>query len=67
MKRSGEHGMITFDQALYESARRGEISDDDALAYADSANEVRLMLKLGDARPGTRSRDMEAMGLVDEV
>ncbi len=67
MKRSAENGMITFDQALYEAAARGEISEQDALAHADSANEVRLMLKLGDSRPGTRSRDMNAMGLLDEV
>ena len=67
MKRSGEHGMITFDQALYEAARRGEITEHDALVHADSANEVRLMLKLGDGRPGSRARDMEAMGLVDEA
>ena len=67
MKRSAENGMITFDQALYEAAKRGEISEQDALAHADSANEVRLMLKLGEARPGTRSRDMNAMGLVDEA
>ncbi len=47
MKRSGEMGMRTFDQHLYELCRRGEISEEHALRYADSANEVRLMLKLG--------------------
>jgi twitching motility protein PilU len=66
MKRSTEQGMITFDQALYEAARAGEISEKDALVHADSANEVRLMLKLGDVRPGSRNRDMDAMGLVDD-
>jgi twitching motility protein PilU len=67
MKRSAENGMITFDQALYEAAKRGEISEQDALVHADSANEVRLMLKLGDVRPGSRERDMNAVGLVDEA
>ena len=49
MKRSGEHGMCTFDQALYKLYTEGEISYDDALLYADSANDVRLMIKLGSA------------------
>jgi twitching motility protein PilU len=54
MKRSTEHGMITFDQALYKLYCEHEISYEDAIAYADSSNEVRLMIKLGsdqDARP----------------
>jgi len=63
MKRSGEHGMITFDQALYEAYKRGEITEKDALHHADSANEVRLMIKLGDARPGARDRDRNTMDL----
>ncbi len=48
MKRSNQQGMKTFDQALYELYRDGEITQDDALHYADSANEVRLMIKLKD-------------------
>ena len=54
MKRSNEQGMITFDQALYQAFLRGEITQDDAIAHADSANEVRLMIKLGDKTPGSR-------------
>ena len=46
MKESGEHGMQTFDQALFQLYKEGEITRDDALLYADSANEVRLMIKL---------------------
>lgn len=46
MKKSTEQGMITFDQALYELYREGEIGYEDALKYADSANEVRLTIKL---------------------
>lgn len=48
MKRSNEQGMITFDQALYRLYREGAITYDDAILHADSANEVRLMIKLGD-------------------
>ncbi len=47
MKRSTEHGMITFDQHLFQLYEEGVISYENALAYADSANDVRLMIKLG--------------------
>ena len=47
MKRSRELGMQTFDQAIYELYKKGEISYEDALRNADSSNEVRLMIKLG--------------------
>jgi len=63
MKRSAEQGMITFDQALYQAYLRGEITQKDALHHADSANEVRLMIKLGEGRPGSRQRDRNAVGL----
>lgn len=46
MKKSSEVGMQTFDQALYALYNAGEISYDDALASADSANDLRLMIKL---------------------
>ena len=46
MKQSTQQGMVTFDQALFNLYKEGEISYDDALHYADSANEVRLMIKL---------------------
>lgn len=48
MKQSGHHGMITFDQALYNMYKEGKISYDDALRYADSSNEVRLAVKLSE-------------------
>ncbi|SFP66085.1 twitching motility protein PilU [Geopseudomonas sagittaria] len=47
MKRSSEQGMQTFDQALYQLYSNGEITYEDALAHADSANDLRLMIKLG--------------------
>lgn len=47
MKNSREHGMQTFDQALYDLYTAGKISYEDALNSADSRNEVRLMIKLG--------------------
>ncbi len=47
MKRSTEQGMQTFDQALYDLYDSGEITYEDALAYADSPNDLRLRIKLG--------------------
>ena len=47
MKRSTDQGMQTFDQALYTFYSQGEITYEDALLYADSANDLRLMIKLG--------------------
>jgi twitching motility protein PilU len=65
MKRSTEQGMITFDQALYDAFQRGEITQEDALHHADSANEVRLMIKLGDTSPNALNRDAGKLGFSD--
>ncbi|MCW8856245.1 MAG: PilT/PilU family type 4a pilus ATPase [Kangiella sp.] len=46
MARSRELGMQTFDQALFDLYVEGEINYDDALLYADSANDLRLKIKL---------------------
>jgi twitching motility protein PilU len=46
MKNSGEQGMQTFDQALYKFYADGKISYENAILYADSSNEVRLIIKL---------------------
>jgi twitching motility protein PilU len=51
MSKSGEQGMQTFDQALYKLYISGDISYESALASADSANDLRLLIKLaGDGR-----------------
>lgn len=47
MKKSGQQGMTTFDQALFELYKKRHITHDDAIMYADSPNEIRLMIKLG--------------------
>lgn len=62
MKRSRELGMQTFDQAVYDLYKAGEISYEDALKNADSANEVRLMIKLG-AESGELEQDDAIQGL----
>lgn len=52
MARSNEVGMQTFDQALYKLYSHGEITYEDALAHADSANDLRLLIKLGSETDG---------------
>ena len=46
MKNSTEYGMQTFDQALFSLYEQGIIGYTETLAHADSANDVRLMIKL---------------------
>lgn len=50
MGKSRELGMQTFDQALFELYNDGAISYDEALRNADSANELRLQIKLKSPR-----------------
>ena len=45
MAKSQEIGMQTFDQSLYKLVVEGKINEEDALHSADSANDLRLMLK----------------------
>ncbi len=48
MKNSKEEGMQTFDMALYDLYKAHKISYDDAINSADSKNDLRLVIKLGD-------------------
>jgi twitching motility protein PilU len=78
MEKSGNLGMQTFDGALFDLAASGVISEEEALKYADSQNNVRLRLKLhgegvtanpavAPAAPiGTASVSVADWGLVDE-
>ena len=47
MTKSTNMGMQTFDQALYDLFKNDAITYEDALRHADSANQLRLMIKLG--------------------
>ncbi len=61
MAKSRELGMQTFDQALFDSYSKGEITYEEALSYADSPNDLRLMIKLGsDGAHQTHSAPDEA-------
>lgn len=69
MKRGTDQGMITLDQSLFRLYQEGEISFEDALKHADSANEVRLMIKLqpggAAASAGDAGRQQDQISLVD--
>ena len=58
MKRSRELGMQTFDQALFDAFEANLISYEDALRNADSANDLRLQIKLTSKR--AKERDLAA-------
>lgn len=45
---SNHHGMITFDQCLFRMYKEGKITYDEAIRAADSANEVRLAVKMSE-------------------
>ncbi|MGD9264531.1 MAG: PilT/PilU family type 4a pilus ATPase, partial [Lysobacterales bacterium] len=67
MSESNHHGMITFDQCLFQMYKEGKITYDDAIRHADSANEVRLAVKLsegGDADSlSANLKDVELMDI----
>src|ERR1700677_3292297 len=50
MSKSRELGMRTFDWSLFELYNDGDISYDEAIRNADSANELRLNIKLNGTR-----------------
>ncbi|ACV25640.1 PilT/PilU family type 4a pilus ATPase [Kangiella koreensis] len=61
MARSRELGMQTFDQALFDLYVEGEINYDDALLYADSANDLRLKIKLHEKDADSLSEGTEGL------
>ena len=51
MGKSSEQGLITFDQSLFRLYEEKKISYENALRYADSVNNLRLMIKLQSKLP----------------
>lgn len=69
MKQSRELGMQTFDQNLYDLYKQDKITYEDALRSADSMNEVRLMIKLGEStadNPANWENDENELLLVND-
>ena len=59
MAKSRDLGMQTFDQALYDLVAMGKVEPQVALRYADSSNDLRLMIKNLDL-PGVDALDSTA-------
>ncbi|MHA3983596.1 PilT/PilU family type 4a pilus ATPase [Acinetobacter venetianus] len=66
MSKSGELGMQTFDQALFDLYNEGVISYDEALRNADSVNELRLQIKLKSSRQEGVPITATALNMVKE-
>ncbi len=49
MEQGGERGMQTFDQSLYILYQEGKITLEEALAHADSRNNLSLKIRLSDS------------------
>ena len=65
MAKSTELGMQTFDQALFKLYQEGQITYESAIASADSANDLRLLIKLsGGVEPlsGDRIQGLSLQG-----
>ena len=56
--KSRELGMVSFDQALFDLLEEDKITMEEALRNADSANELRLKVKL----EGKDAKGTDALG-----
>ncbi|MBF57061.1 PilT/PilU family type 4a pilus ATPase [Halomonas sp. FeN2] len=68
MAKSRDAGMQTFDQALHDLHQAGHISREVAMAHADSANDLRMLLNYSDAKGRNLSLDEQVpshLGLRD--
>ncbi len=66
MKNSRHHGMVTFDQSLFQLYQHGLISYEEALRHADSANDLRLAVRLSEgADSEAMAERLSNMDLVD--
>jgi twitching motility protein PilU len=63
MSRSRELGMCTFDAALFDLYDAGAIAFDEAIRNADSANELRLNIKLKSRRGEPQATDFGGLAL----
>jgi len=57
MEKSAEQGMQTFDMALFELYKSGQITLEEALRNADSKNNLRLRITLDGKKPKKKSQE----------
>lgn len=65
MEKSERLGMQTFDSALFKLYKEGRISLDEAVKNADSANNLRLRIKLDSNSAGAENSGNAALSLED--
>ena len=53
VKKSGEQGMITFDEAIFRLIKSGEVTMEEGMRNADSVNDLRLSIKLAEGGVGS--------------
>jgi twitching motility protein PilU len=67
VKKSTEQGMKTFDEAIYELITAGEVTMEEGMRNADSVNDLRLRIKLGESGSGANDDDgVGGLELTDE-
>jgi twitching motility protein PilU len=64
MEQGNERGMQTFDQALYKLYKDGKVTLEEALANADSRNNLSLKIRLSES--GNVEGGSGAMAISDE-
>ena len=62
MAESYFEGMQTFDQHIFDMYQAGVLDANNAIAYADSPNDVRLKIKMSELKPG-ESKEKSDSGL----
>ena len=60
MKEGGQEGMQTFDQSIFDLYIQGGLDYDTAIAYADSANDLRLKIKFENPELEVEKKDKPA-------
>lgn len=68
MEQNGMAGMCTFDQSLFELYRKGAITEQMALTYADMPGDLRIKIQqttLGKDRGGFRNLDTSGLSISD--
>lgn len=63
MEKSEQQGMVTFDNALYHLWKENRIGTEDALINADSANNLRLKMKLATVGEKDEAKEAPAVKL----
>jgi len=63
MEQSAQEGCQTFDMALFDLYSEGKISLDQALANADSINNLRLKIKVNEVKDSATAKKTEGAGL----